>query len=80
MELISFLERIKSYENMKFDELVTDDAYRVTVKCGDNIVLRHVIIKCDCETAESIKRYVYEQVANALFELGIDKINEKCKQ
>ena len=79
MELLEFIKLLEQYRGkMEYDEHVEPEAFRVTVRCGDKVVLQHLVIKCSCETADEVRQYVYERVLYALHEKGIQHINDIC--
>jgi len=80
-ELGEFIELLRQHsDRMSYDEIVEKESIRVVVKCGDKQVLDHLVIKCECESADEIRQYVYEKVLYALFNMGIVQINEICRK
>lgn len=79
MDIKEFLALLSAYKDkLVFEEVIDDESFRTIVKCGDAVVLDHVVIKCKCETADEIRNYVYGSVAEALYLLGISHVIEKC--
>lgn len=79
MELSEFISLLGQYRGkMEYDEHVEAELFQVTVRCGENVILKHSVIKCTCETADEVRQYVYEKVLHALHEKGIKHITDIC--
>jgi hypothetical protein len=77
--LREFIELLRQHsDKMSYDEIVEKESVRVIVKCGDKKVLEHLVIKCECESIDQIRQYVYERVLHALYNKGILEINKIC--
>lgn len=75
-----FIKLLRQHsDKMSYDEIVEKESVRVIVKCGEKTILEHLVIKCECESADSIRQYVYEKVLYALYNKGIIEINKICK-
>ena len=78
MDFNEFVSTLRRYENMTYDETVDKETFTVKIKCGDNVVINHTVIKCECETADDVRQFVYERVLDAMYGMGIQQIFEKC--
>ena len=78
-EFGSFLEFLRKYSHViEISEVVEEETYVVTFKCGGKLLLEHSIIKCKCETADEIREWVYTKAVDKLFENGYQKLIEIC--
>lgn len=81
MNQCEFLQYLTKYaDKLVFDEMVDDEIFKVKVKCNGEDLLDYVMVKCKCETADDVRQKMYNNIADELYKIGLERIETICQK